>query len=335
MGKHFLDTFKNTHLSKDTNLWSLMTLQGAIIEAMEAQAVDVAKEKIKLLDEICKPPLQHVINRAREIINEWSLALIANGYRVKVCEVEAVSRVIVGASEDFGRVPFEVGLFFDPIFNVPFIPGSSLKGALRYAFVDLVERKYGRKDAEKLANEVFGSKNVAGLVGVSDAYPVSLGISGRLFEPDVVTPHYSFAATELDVKPNPVPFLTIAPGVRFRFLIFFNKEIYGYEHELRARVYQKKGGREVAKLGTVDSEKLGSLMAGEGVKKVLSYAVHFDAKDLGEAMEKRRLRSVDAVPWIDRAILYAFARGVGAKTSLGYSRFKLVMYKAVGKEVSR
>ena len=330
MGKHFLETFKNTHLSKDTNLWSLMSLQGAIIEAMEAQAIDVAKEKIKLLDEICKLPFQHVINRAREIIDEWSLALIANGYRVKVCEVEAVSRVIVGASEDFGQVPFEVGLFFDPIFNVPFIPGSSLKGALRHAFVDLVERKYGEY-SEKLADIVFGSEDAAGLLGVSDAYPISLGVNGRLFEPDVVTPHYPSATTELNVKPNPVPFLTIAPSVRFRFLIFSNKEIYGYEHVWRARASQK---RRVAKLGIVSSEKLGSVKTEGGGDEVLSYAVHYDREDLGEALKRRGLGSINAIPWIDRVVLYAFARGVGAKTSLGYSRFKLIQYKAVKEDES-
>ncbi|MFN7106488.1 MAG: hypothetical protein ACK4M3_07920, partial [Pyrobaculum sp.] len=39
--------------------------------------------------------------------------------------------------------------------------------------------------------------------------------------------------------------------------------------------------------------------------------------------------TVDVLPLVDKAVLYAFARGVGAKTSVGYSRFRLVNYAAV------
>ena len=307
------------------NLISYIALRGSSILELKARGeAEFAKEKENLIEDVCtkftvKP--DHI----GRMIDEWSRALVANGYHVKVCEVEAVSRVIVGVSEVFGQVPFEVGLFFDPVLNVPYIPGSSLKGALRHALEDLVRVKHVG-NAEELVSTVFGSEKVAGLVGVSDAYPVSLGVNGRLFEPDVVTPHYPSAMTELDVKPNPVPFLTIAPGVRFRFLVFFNKEIYSYEHDRRA---EKDRRRRIAKLGIVSSEELRSTRTEENIEDILRYAVHYDDKDLGEAIKEKGLKSVNAVPWVDIAVLYAFARGVGAKTSLGYSRFKLIQYKAL------
>ncbi len=63
--------------------------------------------------------------------------------------------------------------------------------------------------------------------------------------------------------------------------------------------------------------------------------------DLGEALSVLRSKRmentpksggmsiVDVIPWVDRAVLYAFAKGVGAKTNLGYSRFEVQEYRTI------
>jgi len=298
--------------TKEANLLSYVSLNGISILILKTQNSEEYTVKKRNLIKKLSVEFNPNLGRLRKLISVWIRAIVANGYYVKICEIESVSRTAVGVSEAFGQVPFEVGLSFDPVLNVPFIPGSTLKGALRHSLRELVEHRCNSSGArvkpEDVVNEIFGSQRKTGLVGVTDAYPVSLSNDGRLFEPDVVTPHYPRAETELDVKPTPVPFLTIAPGVRFRFLLFFNKKIYG------------EAGRRV---GTVADKELGS----RPIDDILGYAVHYGG-ELSEVLKRSGGVSINIVPWVDRAVLYAFAKGVGAKTSLGYSRFRVVLYRA-------
>ncbi len=299
---------------REANIFSHMVIKGMNVLYLKfASQGKYEEERRNLLERLArefKPNLDYI----ERIIHTWASALKSNGYLVKVCVIKARSRCLIGVSEAFGKIPFEVGLAFDPVLNTPLIPGSTLKGAFRHALLNLVERRYGRKKAEEIVNEVFGSREGVGLVGVTDAYPVSLGIGGRVLEPDVITPHYPGAKTELDVKPNPILFLTIAPGVRFKFLIYFNKNIFKWEAD-------RRGGKRG--IGIVRDNELRLKNV-----DVLSYGVHYGS-DLGEAIKRLGKISIEVVPWIDRAVLYAFAKGVGAKTSLSYSRFEVIRYESV------
>lgn len=311
-------------LDNETNLLSYITLKGInlLMIKLKGDESNYTKKKRELLEEVCKYSKCMEPNRINEIRNQVKNALLLNGYAVKVCKIKTSSRGLVGSGEPFGRVPFEVGLFFDSIYNIPFIPGSSLKGAFRHALEALLEKSgKDKSDAKKIAAEVFGSQEQSGIVGVTDAYPVSPGVNGLLFEPDVVTPHYPGSETELDVSPNPVPFLTIARDVVFEFYIYFNKAIYREE----SRRLGNRARRKVAELGTVRSLSADRLEGGP-VRGAL-----FEG-DLAEAVKRLKAMNisvVDVIPWVDRAILYAFARGVGAKTSLGYSRFGVLEYRSV------
>ena len=179
-----------------------------------------------------------------------------------------------------------------------------------------------KKEAEEIAGGIMGSNDVAGLIGFTDAYPVKLGERNLLFEPDILTPHYPGARTEFDVKPNPVPFLTIARGVEFQFYVYFNKRLYELEHN-----YLKKTRRKYVKIGVAKQlDKVG--------KGYVDYATFGgDLVKVVEEYKRRKGREIDIssiLPWVDRAILYAFIKGVGAKTSLGYSRFKIIGYEMIG-----
>jgi len=321
------ESLGNIELKNAENLWSYITLKGAYILSLKLRGEGRhAEEKRKLLEDITIATKNLDLDHIKEYLQSVRKALLANGYRVKVCKVGASSRVLVGASEALGKIPFEVGLFFDPILNVPFIPGSSLRGAFRHALKALLERG-GRneKEAEKIAETIFGSTEWSGLVGVTDAYPIKPGINDYLFEPDVLTPHYPEAKTELDVSPNPVPFLTIARGVEFEFYIYFNKEIYREE----SKRLGQEAKRRYAELGVVSTHELKNAR-NTSLDNVVRYAVF--SGDLAEAVRKLKSMGIDVanvIPWIDRAVLYAFARGIGAKTSTGYSRFEVIEYRSI------
>ncbi|MEM4639450.1 MAG: type III-B CRISPR module RAMP protein Cmr6 [Thermofilum sp.] len=286
-------------LDVDTNFFSYVVMIGfgILLEKDDEKAAD----KRVLLETLCSTFSQFPLNHVQKHLECVEEALLLNGYRLKVCRMVTASRAVIGAGGSFGKVPFELGLSFDPILNVPYIPASSLKGAFRHA----LEEMRGRDVARLL----FGGEREEGVVGVTDAYPVGIlkefqgrsekGSVVRLLEPDVLSPHYPETKgleTELDVKPKPVVFATIAPGVVFKFYLYYNRV-------LRAKL----GGRVADASSELNSKR------------------HIYEGDLAAAKDA----TVDVLPSLDLAVIYALSRGVGAKTSVGYSRFELLEYRSV------
>ncbi|MEM2275185.1 MAG: type III-B CRISPR module RAMP protein Cmr6 [Thermofilum sp.] len=282
--------------SSNLNFFSYVTLAGARV-AMLGEKERPEKKRV-FLEKVCRMSsgsLRHVEAYTKEIQE----ALLANGFQVKVCKIVSVTRGLVGTGEAFGKALFEIGLALDPLLNVPLIPASSLKGAFRHA----LRRRFDESAAERVFG---GARGGMGLVGVTDAYPVRA--RGRLFDPDILAPHYPETErleTELDVEPNPVPFLTIAPGVEFVFYIYFNKGLPAALGERR----RLKVTREL-------TGKSAGFEIFEG--------------DLAEAIKNAGGEvHPDLIPAVDYAVIYALTQGIGAKTSVGYTRFRLLEYKSV------
>ncbi len=222
----------------------------------------------------------------------------------------AGSKLLVGASGGVFAAVFEVGLAWDMLFDLPYIPGSSLKGLVRSwslrgcAELDGVENRrkcaglvfqlfgatvgWAARDEEaQWFADVFGEVPFvgreeggwAGLVAFYDAYPVERG-TGRLgcglLEPDVVTPHYyrggEAVKDELSAEPVPVPHLVVAPGTVFRIVVSLDP-----------------GGEDVARA-------LAGMLRGSGFSD-----------------------GVSALAWI---INNALGEGVGARTGKGYGEVK-------------
>ena len=323
----------------NVNLWSYVTLKGAYIESLKwiykqvsASAGNnvenkIAEEKKKLIDEIVIRAKRIDIGSVIQYLKSIREALIVNGYNVKVCRIKTSYRTLVGSGEPFGKVPFEVGLSFDPLMNVPIIPASSLKGSFRNALWSLLRKTMDDEYAERLSEIVFGSNEHSGLVGLTDAYPVEANEGGFILMPDVLTPHYPGAETELDVSPNPVPFLTVAEGVVFEFYIFYNKDIYQEE----SRKLGDKAKRKHAIVGDVTLDVLvKNSSTGNFIDDALRNSVfHGDLSEAIETLSKMGLNPAYIIPWIDRAVLYASGLGIGAKTSIGYSRFEVIEYRSL------
>ena len=145
----------------------------------------------------------------------------------------------------------QIGFLFDQVTGLPFIPGSSVKGMLRSAFLDMPELvfeclqkrltdltgDYGenRANLNRLEIETFGKTHPEhhaydvidfpegiGQDCFLDAWPVCADKDGHLIGMDSVTPHL---AENPDLQgltgPNPNTFLKVLPEVvyQFRFIL--------------------------------------------------------------------------------------------------------------------
>lgn len=142
-------------------------------------------------------------------------------YRSVLCAT-SLAPVLCGMGE---RTPGENGLTLHPVYGVPFLPGTSLKGILR-AWV--LSQDWGEdwREGGGYFRDLFGvggHDGVAGVLDILDALPVP---TSTMFTVDVLTPHYEryYQSIRADAPlgwegPNPVRFLAAAKGLDFRIVI--------------------------------------------------------------------------------------------------------------------
>lgn len=138
----------------------------------------------------------------------------------RVLLVTSLAPVICGMGE---RTPGENGLTLHPVYGVPFLPGTSLKGILR-AWV--LSQTWGTDWQEGGAHfrDLFGQgghDGAAAVVDILDALPVP---GTAMLTLDVLTPHhadyYQGNGAPLGWEgPNPVQFVAAAKGVRYRVVV--------------------------------------------------------------------------------------------------------------------
>jgi len=195
------------------NLFSLTTIASLKINSLGKSEALVRK----LIERLTQYSSRADFRLVNEHLNQIKQAYSSLRFPVLDLEAKLTYRGLVGASSSFGQPAFEVGLSFDPLLNVPYIPGSSIKGAVKAA---------GRLKKvipdDELVRELLGNGSV-GRLDFMDAYPVEGGVKGYILIPDVLTPHYNKRGEDIleedKVMPTPIPFLSIAPATKFRFLI--------------------------------------------------------------------------------------------------------------------
>lgn len=212
----------------------------AIVRELSEQLAKSLKEQAGLICQRTKKALSEVENAYRYV-----------GYEVISFEARLEERGLFGGSQHFGILAFDVGLEFDPYLNVPIIPGSSLKGAVRSAWRAL----FGDKE-ERAENFIFGGSNSSGACAFHDGYPIRTGRSGYLLYPDVLTPHYlregKDVLREHEAEPSPVVYLTVAPETFFKFIIAMPKE---FDKDLRRKL--REALFEALKLGIGGKTNIG------------------------------------------------------------------------------
>lgn len=134
-----------------------------------------------------------------------------------------VSRLVFGMGYEH---PTEIGFMFDWTSGLPIIPGSSLKGAARYA---------AETEKHDCINEIFGAEKgdaQAGEIIFFPAYPCLIDHNKPFLELDVMTPHYSEYYSDSEKNPpadwySPVPlhFLTVPAEVKYCFRLAHRKNL--------------------------------------------------------------------------------------------------------------
>lgn len=208
------------------NLYSYLSLESIKVNTVENREELKRKMLEKVIAIMCviqmnEDPLEIVNERYRRLKEAYK----SMGYSFKLVEAKLLHRGLVGTGEGFGRLAFEVGLSWDPTLQLPFFPGSSIKGATRVIAEAVAS---GEEDIEveiegKEIRRIFGfsEKEGAGIGSIifHDAYPVEPNEEGLILEPDVMTPIYKDHIEEHKASPIPIPFLAIAQGVKFYFLL--------------------------------------------------------------------------------------------------------------------
>ncbi len=170
---------------------------------------------------------------ARAVLARWEAMVRAAG--AEPFALELASRLVTGLG---AHGPLEIGFRFDRL-GFPILPGSGLKGVAR-AYAHLVE---GRDESDPDFLAVFGRApqaaeahevGCAGAVVFFDAYPEP----GWRLELDVMTPHYpdyyrGKAPPTPWQNPNPIVFLTVAAGTRYRFAVGLRQGVADPERRLR------------------------------------------------------------------------------------------------------
>jgi CRISPR/Cas system CMR subunit Cmr6 (Cas7 group RAMP superfamily) len=172
--------------------WKEVRQGGQLIERTEEFGQEMMGECLKSLDNLrADRRLLEAIHR-RYDPQEW-----------KELRMRQISPLTSRLGEHH---PYENGFMFHPLYGIPYLPGSGIKGVVRDCLPEDVRQKVFPADPERPEQEVRS------LLTVADAFPDSG--NGRLIEVDVLTCHYPKYYTEGhkpsdDQNPRPVRFLVV------------------------------------------------------------------------------------------------------------------------------
>ncbi|WP_261310132.1 type III-B CRISPR module RAMP protein Cmr6 [Saccharolobus shibatae] len=230
---------------------------------------------------------------ANRSLDEGVNALRSTGYCVLDVTAITSKKFYVGISEISPfYLFFETGLVWNYALNLPYIPGSVIKGVLRSYMIDLCNKKeecisyvyeifgISEKDVYKDENvEVYvtGSDTSSSLLVALDSYPIK---GERLLTGDIITPHYfkGGRVVKNEYEASPVPSLRVAINeeVTFRFVIGIHQDALPLFQKWASYLGYESGG--------------------------FSFLL---------------------------PLLYAFKQGIGARTSRGYGEFELENFSLV------
>ncbi|MGG3739070.1 type III-B CRISPR module RAMP protein Cmr6 [Aeribacillus pallidus] len=229
---HPIDTkeaFNPANKNEIAHLWYHVHFDQYILYEKNWKVKYVPKKKFDPI-----PIRRELIKMAENTAQQRRMAFadLSSYYYVRQLNAKPIARIIHGLGGGHVR---ETSLTLHPVYGVPYIPASSLKGVVRnwfiQAFCDGEEKQLALHPKGAL---VFGTQEQRGTVQFHDIF-----LTNHLtIEPDVLTVHFNDyysgrkAATD-DQKPNPVTFLTVTVS---------DVDIY-----LTTSKYDKKSSEELLK----------------------------------------------------------------------------------------
>ncbi len=159
--------------------------------------------------------LNGLLERVDDYITEVKESLKSLGYEEVIdSKYVTVSRLVVGLRNPYMEVPPgpETGIAWDPYWNLPYIPSSSLKGAINSA-------AQGKPCSRALSpTDEKGHPVEASPIVVLDSYPVYCPANGGLLTLDIINPHYREGEGAISEPPGQPNTNTIPSNIQGRWV---------------------------------------------------------------------------------------------------------------------
>ncbi|MGD9732066.1 MAG: type III-B CRISPR module RAMP protein Cmr6 [Desulfamplus sp.] len=249
------------------------------------------KYELKGLEFKAKIPVAHKplnVNKFLSKLHERQTLCLASYAELgsETLEISAISEtpLLTGIGE---TSPTEVGMVFDRNMGIPYLPASSIKGAVRYAYC--VNFANAKENYDKVKNGSVEEKDVKGLVelfGGTDADDAKRG--GFAFidaysetvpelKVDIMNPHhgkyYQNQSPEGPIEtelPIPIKFLVVEKGLTYKFRGFFiNKDAEKYKDQL------------------IEAFRTAMTLLGLGAKTAVGYGRFNNIKDTTESIKQK------------------------------------------------
>ncbi len=176
-----------------------------------------------------------VVALIKDISKDRDLTIYRNAYEsyIKLQQSRQLCEVFTGTLRTplaigLGSAnPIEVGLTLHPIYGMPVIPGSALKGMCRRAcraYID--ENPIENLTTDMFLEEIFGDTSKVGACTFWDAWYIPKDTVCP-FQKDIITVHHpeyynsrggERFPTDFD-DPTPIPFVSVKPKTQFYFAI--------------------------------------------------------------------------------------------------------------------
>jgi len=283
----FSDTLRVKSQDKKT---SALVVQGNTVDFLTKFCQDPCKETEKLLR-------TYICRRHRLA---WKLG-------AKIIQAGTKWRFISGLG---AAHVLETGFVWHPTLGVPYIPASSIKGAMRaYLTYWLGEDEEAKFEAKRLFGD--SDRDGVGCLLVFDALPCRV----PQLDIDIMSPHYGDYYTDPSrnlpgdyYSPVPINFLAVAAKQQFEFCL---------------APYPGKGSESDLKQGQrILEETLG--LIGCGAKTAVGYGVFCDFKDISASIyqkltEKEQKERLAALSPLERRLLEL---KIASKTETNHDRLK-------------
>lgn len=212
-------------------------------------------------------PVLNLLKQKHVQLSEYCLTC-NDRYDVITLKATLCAPLVTGIGQSH---PHEISMVFDRNLGVPFIPASSVKGIVRFAStlsilddynagndetVEINEDGFFKDEEHVTIRELFGNQEYRGNVVFLDAYPERV----PELRIDIMNPHYGkYYSGEKEggkdvpprdnLEPNPIKFLTVAPGEVFIFRAVAKKELIEKVKEAFHRALEVEGVGAKTSLG--------------------------------------------------------------------------------------
>jgi len=216
--------------------WTLCEEEGNGTTRKSARVAELAAISRLTLNEASRPNPNIALVNALVERQQWLAESILRqpGRRILQLPARAVAPVATGLGMEH---PLENGFAFLTPYGLPYLPGSSIKGVVRAAARELASGAFPDLDPagwdEQAIDALFGppvadgeaedAKRRQGALRFWDAFPLP-PMNGSLLMAEIMTPHQAHYYMQNEPphdsgSPVPIPFLAIAPGARFEFVV--------------------------------------------------------------------------------------------------------------------